>query len=432
MSPGADVPSALDESAPRHAHAAPSASARAGSHDPARAFSRQEYLAALARHHDIKRELIPLVAAWHAAGIETLIYKGFFLAEFVYPAPGERFHGDVDALIHPEHGPEALRLSQGLGWKQRLYPRRVAAADGGALFDLYRPGGAAQLDVHQLLVPAARWWKRRQRWITEAVWASSELREWEGTAVRVPNPMDAIVVNLALERAVADAARGLKPQDAIDFAWLMERGVVTREDLRRRARDLGCSRTLSLFFRQCEPALSPAGPRSLSRLASLRWRVTGAWEGGFVNVPLPLLRVARAPALAWDIAKALPLLLRVRRALRRQRDVRAVLASLTPDTVPSARSTVRARWRTVRAIHWAFRLLPIGPAEGRCLPRALAIYAALTQQGWTVEFVSGVRRDTAGLHGHAWVEEDGVLLRELRGWERLPEFEANFRYPPRP
>ena len=390
---------------------------------------RRAYLAALTRHQEIKRELVPLLTAWRAAGIETLLYKGFFLAEFVYPAPGTRFHGDVDVLLRPERAPDALRIAVELGWKQRTYLHRVGAPDGGTLFDLYRPGGAAQLDVHGLAVPAARWWKGRQRRITEAVWAASALREWEGTTVRTPAIPDAIVVNLALERAMADAAVGLKPSDAVDLARLMERGGVTRRDLAERARDLGCARTLSHFLRICEPAAEPGAPRRLSRLASSRWRFVGAWETGFLHVPVPLLRAARAPALAWDIAAVLPLLARVRRALR-HRDVRRVLAKLTPRVAPATRSTPRRRWRTVRAIHWACKLLPIGPAEGNCLPRALAMYAALRRQGWNVAFVSGVRRDATGLAGHAWIEEDGELLRELGGWERFPEYQANFRYPP--
>jgi len=429
VSPEAESLAGLDLPAVQHAHLAPYLYARAGSADPARVRFRQDYLAALARHHAIKRELVPLVAAWRAAGIETLLYKGFFLAEFVYPAPGTRFHGDVDILIRTEHGPEALRLALALGWRRRIYPRRVGAADGGALFDLYRPGGAAQLDVHHLLVPAARWWQRRQRTITAGVWARSELREWEGTAVRVPHPLDAIVVNLAIERAVADAARGLKPHDAIDLALLMERGAATRQDVRNHARELGCPRTLALLLRRCEPALDPTIPPKPSPAGRLAWQAVGAWEGGFLHVPLPLLRVFRAPALAWDIATVLPLLVRVRRALRRHRDVRAVLAGLTPAPM-SGRGSLRKRWRTLRAIHWAFKLLPLGPAEGACLPRALAMYAALGRQGWTVAFVSGVKRDAAGLHGHAWVEEDGEVLRELLGWERLPDYEVGFRYPP--
>ena len=419
---GINAPAASEPPALSHAHPKPSPHA-SGTSNVVASDARRECLAALARHHDIKREIVPLIAAWRDAGIETLLYKGFFLAEFVYPSPGSRFHGDVDVLIRAQHAHEALRIARAAGWHQRWHPRRTGAPDGGALFDLYRPDGAAQLDVHQLLVPAARWWKRRQRRITEAVWSRSEVRTWEGTGVRLPAAADAIVVNLALERAVADGAVGLKPADATDLALLLERGALTTEDLHQRARELGCPRTLTEFLALSARA-TVAAPTRASRLASLRWRLAGAWESGYVHVPTLVLRLARAPALVWDIARALPVLIRVRRALRSHRDVRAVLANLTP-AAPVPRRSARARWRTVRAIHWAHRLLPLGG----CLPQALAIYAALRAQGWKVEFVSGVRRDPAGLHGHAWVEEDGGLLRELLGWERLPDYQGNFRYP---
>ena len=426
MSAGASTP----EAGQRGADFSPHDTARAGSSDPARAPFRAEFLAALARHQEIKRELVPLLAAWHAAGIETLLYKGFFLAEFVYPTPGTRFHGDVDALIGSAHAAEALRIALSLGWRQRRSVWRVGVADGGVLFNLYRPDGATQLDVHRLLVPAARWWQRRQRRITDAVWAASERREWEGLVVRTPAPCDAIVVNLALERAVADAGVGLKPHDGTDLAALLERGALAPEDLARRAKELGCPRTLARLLAHCRPAPEPAPAARLPRLATLRWAAAGAWEGGFVHVPTALLRVGRAPALAWDVARTLPLVGRVRRTLRRG-TVHDVLAALTPRAGPATRGTPRRRWRTVRAIHWAFRLLPLGPDEGNCLPRALAMYAALRAQGWDVDFVSGVKRGPHGLVGHAWVEENGAPLGDLSGWENTTGYQANFRYPPR-
>jgi len=84
----------------------------------------------------------------------------------------------------------------------------------------------------------------------------------------------------------------------------------------------------------------------------------------------------------------------------------------------------------VRSIYWATRLLPSGSAGGRCLQQALAIYTALRRQGWDVTFVSGVRRDAAGLQGHAWVEENGQGLPELAGREPVSEYVPSFRYPP--
>ncbi|HXV87374.1 MAG TPA: nucleotidyltransferase family protein, partial [Gemmatimonadales bacterium] len=85
-------------------------------HHALKAELRPDYLASLARHQEIKAELVPLVAAWRAAGIEVLLYKGFYLAEFIYAAPGARFHGDVDLLVRPEQAAAALRLAGELGW----------------------------------------------------------------------------------------------------------------------------------------------------------------------------------------------------------------------------------------------------------------------------------------------------------------------------
>jgi hypothetical protein len=398
--------------------------------DPLNAELRRSYLAALARHQEIKLELVPLIAAWRAAGIEVLLFKGFFLSEFVYPVPGARFHGDVDLLMHPEHGPAALRIAEGLGWRRRWLPRRFGAADGSELLYLYGPSGAALLDVHQLLAPAGHWWTWRQRRITDAVWAASELREWEGTAVRVPSPIDAIVVNLALERAAMDRARGFKPHDPVDLYHLLAQTSVSEAALRRRARELGVPRTLAGLLRLCPPSSDPVATGRLPARKRLPWMLAGWWESGFLHVPMALLRPLRAPGLAWDVVRTAPLLIRVRRALRRHKDVRDVLGSLTPAPCTGVRSSALTRWRTVRAIHWATRLFPSGSAGGRCLLQSLAIYAAFRRQRWDVTFVSGVGRDAAGLRGHAWVEEDGRLLPELVGREPVSEYQPNFRYPP--
>ena len=429
MIPGAAASAAPDAATLRRARLAPYVYSRLRPGEPPRPELRPDFLAALARHQDIKRELVPLIAAWRAAGIETLLFKGFYLSEFIYPVPGARFHGDVDVLIRPEYGEEALRISRTLGWLERWRPpRRVGAGDGAALFNLFRPDGATQLDVHRLLLRAVTGWDRRQRRITEAVWADSQVRVWEGTAVRVPSPVDALVVNLVLERAVADRWRGLKPHDRIDAALLMSRGPVRQRHFQARARELGCARTVSAFVRQHGLLSERADDARPSRLATVHGRMLALWECGYGGGVF--LGALRAPRLAWDVLRVLPLLLRVRRALHRHRDVRAVLRSLTPGTLP-ARSSPLARWRTVRAIRWAYKLFPPGRAGSRCLPRALAVYAALREQGWPVVFVSGVRRDaSSGLRGHAWVEEDCVPLSQLSADEGPLDFRANFRFPP--
>ncbi|MBD0319780.1 MAG: nucleotidyltransferase family protein, partial [Gemmatimonadetes bacterium] len=84
---------------------------------PARAELRGDYLASLARHQRIRAELAPLVRAWSAAGIDVLVFKGFHLAEFVYPAPGARFHGDVDVVVRPGEVQRAREVVVAAGWR---------------------------------------------------------------------------------------------------------------------------------------------------------------------------------------------------------------------------------------------------------------------------------------------------------------------------
>jgi hypothetical protein len=187
---------------------------------------------------------------------------------------------------------------------------------------------------------------------------------------------------------------------------------------------------LERFLRLCRPSAEPVPARRLPARERVPWMLAGFWESRFLHVPKLIMRTLRAPGLAWDIACAAPLLLQVRRVLRRRQDVRDVLIELTPAAVPTVRSSLMTRVRTVRAIFWATRLRPLGGAEGRCLRLSLAVYAALRRQGWDVTFVSGVRRDATGLQGHAWVEENGQGLAELAGRERVWEYVPSFRYPP--
>ena len=80
---------------------------------PLRPRLRARYLAMLARHESIKREVAPLFAAWSEAGILPLLMKGFYMAEFIYTAPGMRYHGDVDVVIEPRHLRRAAAIARG-------------------------------------------------------------------------------------------------------------------------------------------------------------------------------------------------------------------------------------------------------------------------------------------------------------------------------
>ncbi len=398
---------------------------------PERAGLRGDYLASLARHQRIKSELVPLLAAWSEAEIPTLLFKGFHLSEFVYPVAGARFHGDVDLLVRPEHVERASRIAQELGWSETANSVELGRPYDHNACSLYGPGGAAYVDLHRWALHSPLPWNRVQRRVTKEVWSRSRVREWEGVPIREMDPVDGLLVGLVLQRCWGGEHWHLKPQDWVDFRVLSERSGTTREQLWDRAREVGATRTLGFFLERCDPE---AGVFDLSpppAAALRRWDRAAFPERG------PLGRSQRAlgllyslPGTSFAVLAALRSVREARRALGRGPGIHELLRSLTPPTLPRDRGTVKRRWSTVHGIRWAVHLLPGRNPRGDCLVRSLAIYTALRRQGWPVTFVSGVRRDADGVVGHAWVEMEGRVLRELGEPRNRQHYVVNLEYPP--
>jgi Uncharacterised nucleotidyltransferase len=105
-------------------------------------------LAMLGRHLRIRAALESLLGAWQAAGIAALLFKGFALAEFVYPDPAQRFYGDVDVLIDPRQATRAAQVARSLGWRDDGLSG-VPAAWTHEVAHLYSPDGHTRLDMHR-------------------------------------------------------------------------------------------------------------------------------------------------------------------------------------------------------------------------------------------------------------------------------------------
>lgn len=394
---------------------------------PARPAFRADYLKGAARHSAIKAEVAPLLAAWRAAGIEALLWKGFYLAEFVYPTPGTRFHGDVDVLVRPADLRQAGRIAAELGWTGDPEPMNPPHAYRHYAYGLDRPGAATRLDVHRYVLHRPAPWTTRQKRITRAVWDRSIEIDWEGTTVRLPHPVDAALLCLLVHRAWGSDRWGLKPHDFLDLRYLIERKGVTEAALESRAAELGCRHTLAVMRERCDPWAGRFEPGVPKRAQSWRFDLRTLSEHAPFRLEQRCRTALRVPNVVYDTLCALPIVLRVRRAARRESDLSRLLADLTP-AAPARRSGARPRWRRVAGVRWASRLVN-DPRIGGCVLRSLAIYRALRQQGWPVEFVSGVRRDSDGVTGHAWVELDGRVLPELREWKNTMIYRVNFRYP---
>lgn len=397
-----------------------------------RAELRGDYLAALSRHQRIRSELLPLLAAWREAGIGALLFKGFHLAEFVYPVPGARFHGDVDVLVRPGDAERAARIARERGWREEANTAEAGQPFHHNVCSLYGPGGAACVDLHRWALHSPLPWNRVQRRITEAVWARSRVREWEGVPIREMDAVDALLVGLVLQRCWGGERWHLKPHDVLDSGVLFERCGIGRDRLWERARELGAARTLRIFLGRCDPAagvldLAPPPPASLRRWDRAAFPERGPLgRGQNALIHLRSLRGTAVHTLA-----ALPVVREARRALGRGLGIRELLGALTPPAPPRTRGSVERRRATVRGIRLAVRLLPGRNPRGDCLVRSLATYAALRRQGWPVAFVSGVRRDVDGVVGHAWVELEGAVLRELDEPRNRERYTVNLEHPAR-
>jgi hypothetical protein len=397
---------------------------------PLRSELRPHYLAALLRHQQIRAELVPLLSAWQGAGVDVLLFKGFYLAEFVYPDPGGRFYGDVDVLIRPAAVVRAAAIASQLGWVPESRTSSAVGERAHVALGLFRPDGASILDVHRFVIQSShRSWSRAPRRITEAVWEAAESRQWEGTVIWTPRPVDSLLVGLILQRSWADRW-AIKPHDPVDFRYLRDRAGVSRDELRARAAELRCERTLSRFLDRCDPDAQRLLLRPPSKAEQLSLDLSVGLERAPREIERLVSRLDSVLYLLVDIPRAVPALLKVVRARRREHDIRALLQQLTPSPPSGRAPSVATRVRTVRALRWLTRLLPLSK-KGHCLPRSLAIYYELRRQGWPVSFKTGVRRGGEGILGHAWVELDGRVLPELLEPGVSAMYAESFRYPPR-
>lgn len=397
---------------------------------PERSNLRTAFLRATARHMSIKVDVLSLVRAWREQGIEVLIFKGFYLAQFVYPIPSQRFYGDVDVLIKPEQIIQARAIAKSMGWheawtrEESLYPNNHEELR----MDL---PGKIRVEIHRYILDAHTPWDRLQRRFTEAAWKNSYEVGWDDTTIRVLHPTDSILMGLVLNRSWSggDDWR-LKSHDILDFKLLTERFALSQETLKVRARELNCSRTFHLFLKRCNPweqkvdLLEPtSGQRQL-------WRLAVTPERGHLGLERFLINVFLRLPLIISGLRYLPEVLQVRRLQNLDQSKTDLLRQLDkePDFV-TQESSLREEEHIALGIKWGVRLLwPF--RRDRCLPRALALFAAYRKRGYVVEFYSATKSDSNEQQRHAWVHLAGRRLEDLLNVEQCDVDEFIHHYPP--
>src|SRR5690606_10580395 len=219
--------------------------------------------------------VVKLLAAWNEAGIEPLLFKGFYLAEFVYRDSSIRKYSDVDVGLRwsPDPGQgggqaelakRAADIARQRGWKIVWYfgqPDTVGshhdpAYDGHELLQLQHESSGVPLDAHRRLVHKnANLSKRRDGGdaVTEMVWSAADFAQLDEVPVRLLKPIDAALVGLIAARSWSGDRYRLRPHDLLDLEALMAHGGFDREALLERAASLGLTATTRLFLRRCDP-----------------------------------------------------------------------------------------------------------------------------------------------------------------------------------
>ncbi|MEX2534331.1 MAG: nucleotidyltransferase family protein [Trueperaceae bacterium] len=368
---------------------------------------RAAYLTATARHLAVRKEMQRLLTAWHEAGIEVMLFKGFHLAEFVYPNAGGRLYSDVDLLIKQQDGLRASALAVEQGWRELWHADRPVTAHGlrglryrgHEILQLLNERTNIQLDAHRRLVHnnhnrVGRY--AQQERITCMAWESSQSADWDGVPVRLPHPLDAVLVGLVLNRCWSPEDWQLRAHDYLDFRYLVEKYGLDQEQLQERASALGCRGTFELFLERCDPFRRRFVLSAPSQLELQRWNLLISGERGNRYLERGLMSLIDWVRLPVDIAREFPGVAATVLEVWRRGDVREV-ARRFDEQSSHPKSLEPERWKQVRSgVHRSLRLLGLGRAEHRDL-EAVALLAALRRRScsatlsWVPEGQGGVR-----------------------------------------
>ena len=389
-------------------HLAPLAYTRLAADDPRRARLRDAFTRATARHLANKVTFLPLARAWRDAGIDVVVFKGFYLAELVYEHPAQRHYNDIDVLVRPETWDQAEAIATELGWTVTW--RRRDSLYRWSHEEAILTNGTAEIEAHRFVIDCNSRNDSWQRRITAAAWAGSTEVPWEGTTMRTLAPVDSLLMGLVLARAwSAGDDWHLKPADYPDLGTLASAIGVSLDDARARASELECARTFELVLQRCDPwrgVLDLEPPRVRHRR---RWYREVAPERGHLGVERVLVKLRRLPGTLADMVRQFPRLLRVQRALGREEAPRsgpATEGSLPRQPVGTA---LAAKEHIVRGVKWGARLVALG--RDPCRLRSRALFDALRTTPFPVRLYEG--RAFEGGRLHAWIEVDGVVLRDL-------------------
>ena len=355
---------------------------------------RHNALRTAARHLAVKAALRGLIEAWNEADIAPLMLKGFYLAEFVYPSASQRVYADVDLYIEPERVANACDVAARLGWTvvwrdgepDSLWSARRSGYHGHEAAKIRHASLDIDLDIHRRLAHNSKDRVPRyevQARLTAAAVAKATHVTWEGVRVRLPQPVDAVVFGMALNRCWGADTWRIKPRDYCDLQALHAKYGLERSAIVERARELGVGRTIAIYLSRCDPY------RGRLMLLQRGWKARW-WNLRVLSErgPHDAIRDTMALVEAFEggitLVRALPF---ARRAIRHVRQRVPLAAWVDHHQVTAARQrAVSSRaWANLRrAIHRHNRLGRVVDSE-RPAVAALVAFACLRHHGYPVE-----------------------------------------------
>ena len=358
---------------------------------PRRGEFEQGFLAMSVLHLNVKAKLLPLLTAWRDQGIDALVFKGFYLAEFVYDHPAQRLYHDVDILLRPEQVPAAAAIAERLGWVEKWRAGRP-----GALGDKRRPDyqghevmhlqdreGSMQLDIHRRILHNDLPLTGTQQRFTEEAWRRAVEVSWEGTVIRQLDPLDSLLMGLVLNRCWSGDNWHLKIADFWDFRMLVDKYDLQENALMKRAVELGCRRTLRIFLGRCDAFRDRLVLMSPNPLQIWFWNLSVAFERFPPALEKALKLWSRAPSAVIDVLRELPAVLRILRLLRFAPTLQVAIGTLEgPADASTSELPPYWLWTHIkRGVRWSLKFLGI-ETEGGCPARTLTLYYRLRQLGY--------------------------------------------------
>lgn len=373
---------------------------------PSKSLLYGDYMLASARQLNFKARLLPLAEAWRTAGIEVLIFKGFYLAEWVYALPGQRYFQDVDILLRPNQVSKAQEIAESLSWTATWDYESAMQPHSHVALHLLSVDGLIQIDVHRHILHTRTPWMAVQKRISEQAWESSQLQKWGKVSIQVLQPVDSLIIGLILNRCWSLDLWQLKPHDLLDFRHLVQCFGLSKTDLLTRAKQLGCRRTVSLFLERCDPWLSLLNLRKPSVWERWGWELAIVPERGHLGLERTFGRFNRPGALQ-DFLRALPTVFRVLQVVNKTSSLSAVLTQLLHQACrPSSSFSLH---RTIRGVRLATKLLGLSEPRAQLIAH-LAIFLSLRHQGYAAYFCQTLASNQPKQIPESWIELNGRTI----------------------